>query len=499
MLAKTYTVSFQGVEAREVTVEVFVAAGLPSFQIVGLPDRAVGESRERIRASFHHLSLQLPPKKIIANLAPADLQKEGSHYDLPIALALLAALGILKKEEVEEYISLGELGLDGRISRVQGVLAAALTASAKGKGLICPQAGGSEAVWAGEDVPLLAPPDLLSLIQHFRGERFLTPPEARINPTQGLDLDMTDVKGQILAKKALEIAAAGSHHVLFMGSPGVGKSMLAQRLPGLLPSLTPEQALEVTIIYSLAGLLPEDGLISQRPFRDPHHSASLPALIGGGMRSKPGEISLAHQGVLFLDEMPEFSRPVLESLRQPLETGRVTIARANHHVTYPAQIQLIGAMNPCRCGFYFDLSRQCSRVPQCFQDYQNKLSGPLLDRFDLIVTVDDIKPKELISLPMGEASSEIKKRVNAAREVQHKRGFLNSHLEGKYLEKELTLSSDARSFLAQALDQHKLSARGYHRVLRVSRTIQDLFGDFSPMLSLSSVSQAMAYRIGMSF
>ncbi len=345
MVARVRTVAFQGMDVLTIDVQVHMANGLPAFTIVGLPDKAVGESRERVRAALAAMGLALPPQRITVNLAPADVLKEGSHFDLPIALGLLAAMGALPADEVATYSALGELGLDGALAPVTGVLAAAVHAGSQDRGLICPAAQGGEAAWAG-DVEILAAADLVALVNHFKGTQVLSQPKAALRAAAIQYPDLADIKGQETAKRALEIAAAGGHNLLMVGPPGAGKSMLAQRLPGLLPGLSAAEALEVSLIHSVAGELPDDGLVSQRPFRDPHHSASLPALVGGGMRARPGEVSLAHLGVLFLDELPEFSRQTLESLRQPMESGRAVVARANHHASYPARFQMVAAMNP---------------------------------------------------------------------------------------------------------------------------------------------------------
>ncbi|MEX0298800.1 MAG: YifB family Mg chelatase-like AAA ATPase, partial [Kordiimonas sp.] len=381
MVASVQTIAFEGIKACAVEVQVQVSSGLPSFTIVGLPDKAVNEARERVRAALSAIGMSLPAERITVNLSPADRPKEGSHYDLPIVLALLAAMGVLPVDSVAETVAMGELGLDASIRPVAGVLPAALHASSEEMPFICPAASGSEAAWAGgEDI--IAAPHLLALINHIRGRQVLASPEPKVDEEIAAHLDLSDIKGQEAAKRALEIAAAGGHSMLMMGPPGSGKSMLAARLPSILPPLTPQEALEASMVASVAGQL-TDGVIKKiRPYRNPHHSASQPALIGGGAKAKPGEVSLAHSGVLFLDELPEFSRATLEALRQPIETGEAVIARAQAHVTYPARFQLIAAMNPCRCGYLDDAGLACSRAPKCASDYQAKISGPLYDRMD---------------------------------------------------------------------------------------------------------------------
>jgi len=374
MIATVATVAFLGLEARPVEVQCQLVAGLPNFIVVGLADKAVGESRERVRNAIAAIGLSLPPKRITVNLSPADLPKEGSHYDLPIALALLAAMGVVDAEGLADHLVVGELGLDGRIAPVPGVLLAALHAAAHDLSLICPAAQGAEAAWAGQ-AGVLAAPDLLSLINHLKGGSVLARPSLAEAEAPSHGPDLAQVKGQETAKRALEIAAAGGHNLLMIGPPGAGKSLMASCMPGILPPLTPSEALEVSMVQSVAGTL-NGGRISQtRPYRAPHHSASMAALVGGGLRVKPGEVSLAHLGVLFLDELPEFQRAVLDSLRQPLETGEVSVARANAHVTFPARVQLVSAMNPCRCGHLDDPTLACSRAPRCAADYQAKVSG----------------------------------------------------------------------------------------------------------------------------
>ena len=483
MVAHIATVAFQGIEVLDVDVQVQMASGLPAFTVVGLPDKAVAESRERVRAALTAMGLALPPKRITVNLAPADLAKEGSHFDLPIALGLLAAMDVVAGDEVDGYLALGELALDGALTRVAGVLPAAIHANARGRGLVCPEAQGGEAAWAG-DIEILAPPDLLALINHFKGLQVLSPPEAKLAADETTYPDLRDIKGQETAKRALEIAAAGAHNLLMVGPPGAGKSMLAARLPGLLPPLDAAEALEVSMIHSLSGQL-GGGIKRRRPFRDPHHTASAVALIGGGARARPGEVSLAHLGVLFLDELPEFQRGVLEALRQPLESGRAAIARANAHVTYPARIQLVAAMNPCRCGYLGDAAQACSRAPKCAVEYQSRISGPLFDRIDLHVEVPAVNPADLGLAPPAEGSAEIAARVAAARAVQTGRYApvrstppvrTNAEADGELLEEVARADEGGRRLLMEAADRMRLTARGYHRVLRVARTLADLEG-----------------------
>lgn len=498
MVAHVSTVAFQGVDVVEVDVQVQMGPGLPAFTIVGLPDKAVGESRERVRAALNALGLALPPKRITVNLAPADLAKEGSHFDLPIALGLLAAMGVVPGDTLGQFSALGELALDGALAPVAGVLPAAINASARNRGLICPAAQGGEAAWAG-DLDILAAPDVLALVNHFKGTQMLSAPAAKANAATHVSFpDLRDIKGQETAKRALEIAAAGGHNLLLSGPPGAGKSMLAQRLPGILPPLSAAEALEVSMIHSLSNTLPEGGLMTVRPFRDPHHSASLAALVGGGIRAKPGEVSLAHRGVLFLDELPEFARGALESLRQPIESGRAVVARANNHVAYPARFQLIAAMNPCRCGHLDDPALACSRAPKCAVDYQARLSGPLLDRIDLHVDVPAVAIADLALPPPAEGSAEVAARVSAARAVQETRygddGILtNAEVDGEQLEAVAGPDKAGKALLVEAAEKLKLSARGYHRVLRVARTLADLEGGDIPVQRLH-IAEALSYR-----
>ena len=473
MVAHINTVAFVGIDVAPIEVQVAISNGLPTFTIVGLPDKAVGESRERVRAALNAIGLALPAKRITVNLAPADVQKEGSHFDLPIALGLLVAMGVVPMEETERYVALGELGLNGSIAPVSGVLNAAIGANAADRGLICPGAQGPEAAWAG-NADVLAPRSLLELINHFKGVSVLTPPSPASPRSETAFADLRDIKGQETAKRAAEVAAAGLHNLLMVGPPGAGKSMLASRLPGLLPPLSAAEALEVSMIHSVAGQLEDGAILRRRPFRDPHHSASTAALVGGGLKVRPGEISLAHRGVLFLDELPEFSRQSLEALRQPIETGRVTVARANSHVSYPARFQLVAAMNPCRCGYLDDPQLACGKAPKCAVDYQSRISGPMFDRIDLHVDVAAVDPLDMSLPPAREDSATIAARVAAAHAVQKDRygaggPACNGEADGELLEKVAAPDADGRALLTTAADKMRLSARGYHRILRVGR------------------------------
>lgn len=496
MVSRVATIAFSGIETVDIEVQVSVSGGLPTFTIVGLPDKAVGESRERVRAALNAIGLALPPKRITINLAPADIAKEGSHFDLPIAVGVLVSMGVLPVEDLDGYVVLGELGLDGSIAPVAGVLPAAIAANAADKGLICPGAQGGEAAWAG-GADILAAPSLLALINHFKGAALLPRPEPQAREGGAPLPDLADVKGQETAKRALEIAAAGGHNLLMIGPPGSGKSMLAARLPGILPPLSPIEALEVSMIHSVAGLLDGGRLLTRRPYRDPHHSASVPALVGGGQRARPGDISLAHNGVLFLDELPEFQRGALEALRQPLESGRAVISRANSHVAYPARVQLVAAMNPCRCGYLDDPALACSKAPRCASDYQARLSGPLLDRIDLHVEVPAVHPLDLAGTPAGEPSAVVAERVAAARAVQADRyraaGItLNAQADGPVLEEAARPDAAGQALLVEATGRMHLSARAYHRVLRVARTLADLEGG-GPLTRLH-IAEALSYR-----
>ncbi|MCB8873597.1 YifB family Mg chelatase-like AAA ATPase [Acidisoma silvae] len=492
-VVRVQSFAFSGIRAVPVEVQAQAAGGLPAFLVVGLPDKAVGEARERVRAALAAMGLALPPKRLLINLAPADQIKEGSHFDLPMALAVLGTMDILPPEELARFAALGELALDGGIVAVAGILPAAIAAAERDWGLICPGVQGPEAAWAG-NLAILAAPDLMSLINHFRGTQILMPPGVAGLAEAPPGPDLAQVKGMELARRAMEIAAAGGHHMLMIGPPGAGKSMLASRLPGILPDLSPMEALEVSMVHSVAGMLQGGQLLKRPPFREPHHSASQAALTGGGQRAKPGEVSLAHRGVLFLDELPEFPRAALEALRQPVEAGRTTVARAAAHITYPARFQMIAAMNPCRCGHFGNAARECGRAPRCAEDYQGKISGPLMDRIDLVVEVSPITPIELSRAPAGETSAVVAARVAMARAAQRERageadgGWLNSELEVD----RIVLQPDARDYAEKAAERLGLSARGFTRMLRVSRSIADLAG--VETVRRIDVAEAFAYR-----
>ncbi|QBX99623.1 ATP-binding protein [Rhodophyticola sp. CCM32] len=498
-LAKTHTVAFEGLEAKRVEVQCAVTPGLPAFAIVGLPDKAVSEARERVRTALSAMAIALPSKRITINLSPADLPKEGSHFDLPIALAVLAALGIVPRETVEEAVALGELSLDGTLVGVIGALPAALAAGEDNRALLCPAACGAEAAWVGA-TPVFAAASLARMIAHLTDRSPLSPATPGEIRQESSPKDLREVRGQERAKRALEIAAAGRHHLLMVGPPGSGKSMLAARLPGLLPPLSAAEALETSMIQSLAGLLDEGGISRSRPYRAPHHTASMAAIVGGGRGAKPGEISLAHNGVLFLDEFPEYPRTVLETLRQPIETGDVVVARANAHVTYPCRFLLIAAANPCRCGHLYDANQACGRAPLCGDDYLGKISGPLMDRFDLRLEVPPVGYADLDLPPSGEDSATIAKRIATARTRQETRfaalgvaARCNADAEGDLLDAIATPDVEGKDLLAKAAEHFHLSARGYHRIRRVARTIADLDGDKD--VGAPHIAEAIGFRL----
>ncbi len=498
MVARAYTVAFEGVEARQVEVQCAVTPGMPAFSVVGLPDKAVSEARDRVRTALSSMAIALPSKRITINLSPADMPKEGSHFDLPIALSLLAALEIIPKDAVEGTTSLGELSLDGSLVPVVGALPAAMAAAEEEHTLLCPRDSGAEAAWV-DAVQVLGAASLADVVRHYTGQSPLPPAEPGEVVTTGTGRDLRDVKGQERAKRALEIAAAGRHHLMMVGTPGSGKSMLAARLPGILPPLTAGEALETSMIHSLAGLLDEGGINRTRPFREPHHTASMAAIVGGGRRASPGEISLAHNGVLFMDEFPEFPRTVLETLRQPIETGEVMVARANAHVKYPCRFMLVAAANPCKCGFLSDPARACTRAPICGEDYMGRISGPLMDRFDLRVDVPPVAFTDLDLPASGDSSAQVADRVQQARAAQHERFAersdmrLNADAEGEALEEIAAPDTEGRALLTKVAERFGLSARGYHRVLRVARTIADLDG--SADVRHPHMAEAVSYRL----
>lgn len=498
MVARAYTVAFEGVDAHQVEVQCAVTPGLPAFSIVGLPDKAVSEARDRVRSALAAMAIALPSKRITINLSPADLPKEGSHFDLPIAIALLAALDIIPKDAAANSVALGELSLDGTLVPVIGALPAALSAAQNNRVLLCPKGSGPEAAWVGA-AQVLGAAALADVVRHFSGQSPLSPAEPGEITAPPWERDLRDVKGQETAKRALEISAAGRHHIFLVGSPGSGKSMLAGRLPTILPPMSAAEALETSIIHSMAGLLEHGGISRTRPFREPHHTASTAAIVGGGRRASPGEISLAHNGVLFMDEFPEFPRAVLETLRQPIETGRVMVARANAHITYPCRFMLVAAANPCKCGYMYDATRACARVPECGTDYLGRISGPLMDRLDMRVEVPPVGYTDLDLPCSGDSSADVAKRVSQARRVQSDRfdgmdgTYSNADVQGSTLEDIATPDAEGRAFLLKVADRFGLSARGYHRVLRVARTIADLEG--SEDVRKHHVAEAVSFRL----
>lgn len=498
MITRAYSVAFQGIDAQLVEVQCALSPGLPGFSIVGLPDKSVSEARDRVRSALASMAVALPSKRITINLSPANLPKEGSHFDLPIALALLAALDLVPADKVDASVSLGELSLDGTLTPVSGALPAAVTAASQDKTLFCPRPCGAEAAWVSA-AHVVAPSSLSDVLAHLTGQTEL-PAAKPGTPTENpAGRDLREVRGQERAKRALEIAAAGRHHLMMVGTPGSGKTMLAECLPRLLPSLTPQEALETSMIHSVAGELPQGGICQARPFLAPHHTASMAAIVGGGRNAGPGQVSLAHNGVLFMDEFPEFARSVLDTLRQPLESGEIMIARANAHVRYPSRFMLIAAANPCRCGYLSDPARACARVPQCGEDYLGKISGPLMDRFDLRIEVPPVSFADFNLPADGENSTTVANRIAQAHKVQHQRFEsessmrLNADASGEVLETIAAPDAEGKDLISRAAEHYGLSARGYHRVLRVARTIADL--DQSEQVRRPHIAEALSFRI----
>ena len=498
MVCSVKTISFNGIEAQNVEVQVSLAPGLPGFVIVGLPDKAVNESKERVRAVLRAIGVDFPSDHITVNLTPSDIIKEGAHYDLPIALGLLGVMKVIDRPCLDKFIFMGGLSLDGRINDVNGTLVAGAKALEDKLGLVCPKGNGSEAIWSGNE-NIIAVSHILELMNFFKGQLIVDKPIRKEAKDKVYNIDMSDVKGQESAKRAMLIAAAGGHNLLMVGPPGAGKTMLAERLVTILPKMSVNEAIETAKIHSVAGELNNE-VSFLRPFRAPHHSASTPSLVGGGRIGIPGEISLAHNGVLFLDELPEFSRQTLDALRQPLENKKAIISRVMAHTEYPANFQLIGAMNPCRCGYLGTKERMCTRAPKCAIEYMSKISGPLLDRFDMQIEVEAVNPYELTSKEKGTSSAEMLEKVEVVREICAERLYklgienirVNAELKGEILEKILDMDEVLRKDVADMAQKYGLTARGVMRILRLARTIADL--QSIKKVSRMHVIEAMSYR-----